>query len=42
MGAYDVFDFAFRKGEAIGDLTDLEGKTIVLGIGCVASHLSIR
>jgi NitT/TauT family transport system substrate-binding protein len=31
MGAYDVFDFAFRKGEATEDLKTLEGKTVVLG-----------
>jgi NitT/TauT family transport system substrate-binding protein len=31
MGAYDVFDFAFRKGEATDDLTTLEGKTLILG-----------
>jgi NitT/TauT family transport system substrate-binding protein len=31
MGAYDVFDFAFRRGETIGDLTELDGKTIVIG-----------
>jgi NitT/TauT family transport system substrate-binding protein len=31
MGAYDVFDFAFRKGEATEDLKTLEGKTIVIG-----------
>ncbi len=31
MGAYDVFDFAFRKGEALPSVKDLEGKTIVLG-----------
>ncbi|CAN5786589.1 ABC transporter substrate-binding protein [soil metagenome] len=31
MGAYDVFDFAFRKGEATDDLTTLEGKTIIIG-----------
>jgi len=31
MGAYDVFDFAFRKGEATDDLKTLEGKTIVVG-----------
>ena len=27
MGAYDVFDFAFRKGQAPASVTDLEGKT---------------
>ncbi len=31
MGAYDVFDFAFRKGEALPSVKDLEGKTVVLG-----------
>jgi NitT/TauT family transport system substrate-binding protein len=31
MGGSDVFDFAFRKGEAPQDLKALEGKTIVLG-----------
>jgi NitT/TauT family transport system substrate-binding protein len=31
MGAYDVFDFAFRKGEALASVKDLEGKTISLG-----------
>lgn len=31
MGAYDVFDFAFRKGEGISDLTEMEGMTIILG-----------
>jgi NitT/TauT family transport system substrate-binding protein len=31
MGAYDVFDIAFRKGEATDDLKTLEGKTIVIG-----------
>ncbi len=31
MGAIDVFDFAFRKGEAPKSLADLQGKTIVLG-----------
>ena len=31
MGGADVFDFAFRKGEAPKDLKGLEGKTIVLG-----------
>jgi NitT/TauT family transport system substrate-binding protein len=31
MGAYDVFDFAFRKGEAVKSLADLQGKTVVLG-----------
>ena len=30
MGGSDVFDFAFRKGEAPQDLKALEGKTIVL------------
>jgi NitT/TauT family transport system substrate-binding protein len=31
MGGSDVFDFAFRKGEAPKDLKELEGKTVVLG-----------
>ncbi len=31
MGGSDVFDFAFRKGEAPPDLKALEGKTVVLG-----------
>jgi len=31
MGAYDVFDFAFRKGEGTDDLKTLEGKSIVVG-----------
>jgi len=31
MGGADVFDFAFRKGEAPQDIKGLEGKTIVLG-----------
>jgi NitT/TauT family transport system substrate-binding protein len=31
MGAYDVFDFAFRKGEGVTDLKQLEGKTVLLG-----------
>ena len=31
MGANDVFDFAFRKGEAPTDIKELEGKTILLG-----------
>jgi NitT/TauT family transport system substrate-binding protein len=31
MGGADVFDFAFRKGEAPADVKGLEGKTIVLG-----------
>src|SRR5680860_1649026 len=31
MGAYDVFDYAFRQGEGIESLTELEGKTIVIG-----------
>jgi len=31
MGAGDVFDFAFRKGEALKDVKELEGKTIVVG-----------
>jgi NitT/TauT family transport system substrate-binding protein len=31
MGAFDVFDFAFRKGEKPGSVKDLEGKTVALG-----------
>ncbi len=31
MGAYDVFDFAFQKGQAPASVKDLEGKTIALG-----------
>jgi NitT/TauT family transport system substrate-binding protein len=31
MGGADVFDFAFRKGEAPADVKGIEGKTIVLG-----------
>ncbi|MBZ0230519.1 MAG: ABC transporter substrate-binding protein [Bauldia sp.] len=31
MGGADVFDFAFRKGEAPDSIKGLEGKTIVLG-----------
>jgi NitT/TauT family transport system substrate-binding protein len=31
MGGADVFDFAFRKGQAPKDLKALEGKTVVLG-----------
>ncbi len=31
MGGSDVFDFAFRKGEAPQDLKELEGKVVVLG-----------
>src|SRR5262245_60269165 len=31
MGGADVFDFAFRKGEAPKDIKGLEGKTILLG-----------
>jgi len=30
MGAYDVFDFAFRKGEAPKSLDGLKGKTIAI------------
>ncbi len=30
MGAVDVFDFAFRKGEGVTNLKDLEGKTVLL------------
>ncbi|HEY7036660.1 MAG TPA: ABC transporter substrate-binding protein [Thermomicrobiales bacterium] len=29
--AQDTFDFAFRKGQMVSDLKELEGKTIVLG-----------
>jgi NitT/TauT family transport system substrate-binding protein len=31
MGAYDVFDFAFRQGEKPAEVTEIEGKTILLG-----------
>jgi NitT/TauT family transport system substrate-binding protein len=31
MGAYDVFSFAFRKGERVAKIADLAGKTILLG-----------
>ncbi len=31
MGAYDVFDYAFRVGEGISDMKEMEGKTIILG-----------
>jgi NitT/TauT family transport system substrate-binding protein len=31
MGAYDVFNFAFRQGEATDDLSTLNGKTIIIG-----------
>jgi NitT/TauT family transport system substrate-binding protein len=31
MGAIDVFDFAFRPGEGVKDLKELEGKTVLLG-----------
>jgi NitT/TauT family transport system substrate-binding protein len=31
MGGADVFDFAFRKGEAPSDIKGIEGMTIVLG-----------
>ena len=31
MGAYDVFDFAFPKGQAPASVKDLEGKTVALG-----------
>ncbi len=31
MGAVDVFNFAFRKGEGVTDLKELEGKTVLLG-----------
>lgn len=31
MGALDTFSFAFRKGEGVTDLKQLEGKTVLLG-----------
>ena len=31
VGAVDVFDFAFRKGEGVTDLRQLEGKKVLLG-----------
>ncbi len=31
MGAVDVFDFAFRPGEGVKSLKELEGKTVLLG-----------
>lgn len=31
MGARDTFSFAFRRGEGVTDLRQLEGKTILLG-----------
>jgi NitT/TauT family transport system substrate-binding protein len=31
MGAFDVFDFAFQKGQAPASVKDLEGKTVALG-----------
>ncbi len=31
MGAVDVFDYAFRPGEGLTDLKELEGKTVLLG-----------
>jgi NitT/TauT family transport system substrate-binding protein len=31
MGAYDVFSFAFGKGERVAKIADLAGKTILLG-----------
>src|SRR4029453_10216398 len=31
MGAYDVFDLAFRKGEAVKSFAELQVKTVVLG-----------
>lgn len=31
MGAVDVFNFAFRPGEGVKDLKELEGKTVLLG-----------
>ncbi|MBN9219505.1 MAG: ABC transporter substrate-binding protein [Mesorhizobium sp.] len=30
-GFHDLFDIAFRKGEAVKDLKELEGKTVLLG-----------
>ena len=30
-GAYDLFNVAFRKGEGLKDLKELEGKTVLLG-----------
>ena len=31
MGAFDVFDFAFPKGQKPADIKDIQGKTILLG-----------
>ncbi len=31
MGAYDVFSFAFRKGEKLAEVNELAGKTVLLG-----------
>lgn len=31
MGAVDVFDFAFRPGEGVKSLKEMEGKTVLLG-----------
>jgi NitT/TauT family transport system substrate-binding protein len=31
MAPYDVFDFAFRKGEKPADVKEIQGKTILLG-----------
>jgi NitT/TauT family transport system substrate-binding protein len=31
MGAVDVFNFAFRKGQGMKDIKDLAGKTVLLG-----------
>jgi NitT/TauT family transport system substrate-binding protein len=31
MGAVDVFDFAFRPGEGVKDLKEMEGKTVLVG-----------
>ncbi len=31
MGAADVFNLAFRRGEGVKDLKELEGKTVLLG-----------
>ena len=42
MGAYDVFDFAFQKGQAPASVKDLEGKTVALGSAGWSGHLSTR
>lgn len=31
VGAVDVFDFAFRRGEGVTSLKEMEGKTVLLG-----------